>query len=138
MSVKSLILAIVLSIISLSSFAEVVNINKANATTFQYYLKGIGLKKADSIINYRTKHKAFKTIEEIKKVHGIGNKIFNNIKKNISLTEGVVSLPMTQNKPVKKTLINETKVITEKETKKTRIKIEEKKTEIETEASDTE
>lgn len=126
MSVKSLILTIILSIISLPSLAEVINVNKANAVTFQYYLKGIGLKKANNIINYRTKHKAFKTIEEIKEVHGIGDKIFNNIKKNLSLTEGVISLKMTQDEPVKKTVVNE------KETKKTSVKIEVKKTEIET------
>ncbi len=102
MSVKSLILAVILSILSLSSFAEVVNINKANAGAFQHYLKGIGVKKAESIIKYRTEHKRFKRVAEIKEVRGIGEKIFKKIKKNLSLTEGVVSASKTKNKVVKK------------------------------------
>jgi competence protein ComEA len=135
MSVKSFVFAIVLSILSLPSFADVVNINKANAVTFQYYLKGIGLKKANSIINYRTEHKEFKTIEEIKEVRGIGDKIFNTIKKNLSLTKGVVSLQTSEETDVKKTPISKKKATAEKKLKKKSEKNEEKKTETETDTS---
>jgi competence protein ComEA len=108
MSVKSLILVVVLSIISPSSFAEVININEADAATFQYYLKGIGVKKAESIIKYRTEHKRFNTVAEIKEVRGIGKKIFKRIKENLSLTEGVVSVSKTKTKVIKKKVKNKT------------------------------
>ena len=98
MRVKSFILAVVLSMVSLSSFAEVVNINKADAAVFQRYLKGIGVKKADRIVQYRIEHKRFKSLAEIKEVSGIGEKIFNKIKSNLSLTEGVVSISKTKTK----------------------------------------
>lgn len=88
MYIKSLILAVALSLLPMSLFAEIVNINKADAATFQRYLKGVGEKKAQSIIEYRTDHKAFKRIDEIMEVRGIGKKIFNKIKENLSLTQG--------------------------------------------------
>ncbi|MCK5917545.1 MAG: helix-hairpin-helix domain-containing protein [Cocleimonas sp.] len=114
MSIKSLILAVVLSVISLSSFAEVVNINKANAATFKHYLKGIGAKKAESIVKYRTEHKRFKTVAEIKEVRGIGDKIFKKIKENLSLAEGVVSVSKTKTKTVKKKVKKADEVVEDK------------------------
>jgi competence protein ComEA len=122
MQVKSLILAVVLSIISLSSFAEVVNINKADAAAFQHYLKGIGVKKANSIVQYRLEHKRFKSLAEIKEVSGIGEKIFKKIKSNLSLTEGVVSLSKTKAKVIKKKV--KSKAVINKVEKKAEKKID--------------
>ncbi len=48
-------------------------------------LKGIGSAKAKSIIEYRNKNGAFKSIEELKKIKGIGDKIFESIKDSITL-----------------------------------------------------
>jgi competence protein ComEA len=94
---------VVLSLLPISLFAEIVNINKADAATFQHYLKGIGEKKAKSIIQYRTEHKVFKRVDEIMEVRGIGEKIFNKIKENLSLTKGAISLS-------KKETVKETKL----------------------------
>ena len=132
MSVKSLILAIVLSIISLSSFAEVVNINKAGVAAFQHYLKGIGVKKAESIVKYRTEHKRFKTIAEIKEVRGIGDKIFKKIKENLSLTKGVTSISKAKTKTVKKKAKNK------KTTKKAKKKEEKEAVDTEEDVENTE
>ena len=93
MQYKSLLFAIVLFIFSLPSFAERVNLNKADASAFRYYLKGIGVKKADKIIQYRTAHKEFKSIAEIMEVNGIGKRIFAKNQANLSLTEGEISAP---------------------------------------------
>lgn len=122
MRVKSLILAVLLSIISLSSFADVVNINKADAAAFQHYLKGIGVKKADSIVKYRIEHKRFKSLAEIKEVSGIGDKIFKKIKNNLSLTEGVVSISKTKAKTIKKK--TKSKMVVNKVEKKAEKKID--------------
>lgn len=48
-------------------------------------LSGIGESKAKAIIDYRNKNNGFKTIEEIKKVSGIGNSIYEKIKDNITI-----------------------------------------------------
>ncbi|GEM_PF-6216659 len=58
-----------------------VNINTATAEELMT-LKGIGEKKAQSIIEYRESH-AFERIEDIMEVSGIGEKTFENIKDNI-------------------------------------------------------
>jgi competence protein ComEA len=43
-------------------------------------VKGIGEKKAESIIAYRQEHGNFQSIDDLKNVKGIGNKIVNVIK----------------------------------------------------------
>jgi comEA protein len=58
-----------------------VNINTATAEELMT-LKGIGEKKAQSIIEYRESH-AFERIEDIMEVSGIGEKTFENIKDSI-------------------------------------------------------
>ena len=48
-------------------------------------LTGIGESKANLIIEYRNQNGGFKTIEEIKNVKGIGDKMFEKIKDNITI-----------------------------------------------------
>ncbi len=55
-----------------------ININTASVEQLTT-LPGIGEKKATEIINYR-ENKKFKTIEDIKKISGIGDKTFEKIK----------------------------------------------------------
>ena len=49
-----------------------VNINTASAAEIQDKLDGIGAKKAQAIVDYRTKNGAFLSIEQLKEVSGIG------------------------------------------------------------------
>nr|CAA6826535.1 MAG: Unknown protein [uncultured Thiotrichaceae bacterium] len=72
--------------------ADMVNLNKATAAALQENLKGVGEKKAQAIVAYRTEHGAFKTLDEIKEVKGIGDGIFKKIKVDLSLTEGVTGV----------------------------------------------
>lgn len=69
----------------LGSFLFGVNINTASKSDLME-LKGIGEAKAKAIIDYRAK-KPFKSIEDIKNVKGIGDKIFSNIKNDISVSD---------------------------------------------------
>jgi len=101
MKLSTLFFALILSFISFSATAEIVNLNKANAGALAYYLNGVGEKRAKEIVQYRKDHKKFKKIEEIKQVKGIGDVIFNSIKNNLSLTRGVVSAPQKMPKPKK-------------------------------------
>ena len=48
-------------------------------------LNGIGESKANAIINYRNENGKFSNIEDIKKVSGIGEALFNKIKDNLTL-----------------------------------------------------
>ena len=49
-----------------------VNINTADAPTLARELKGIGIKRAEAIVEYRQKHGQFKSIDELTLVKGIG------------------------------------------------------------------
>lgn len=48
-------------------------------------LNGIGDKKADQIISYREEQGGFKTIDDLKQVQGIGDKIFAGLKDSITV-----------------------------------------------------
>jgi competence protein ComEA len=61
-----------------------VNINTANLKALSG-LKGIGPERAKRIIDYRTKNGSFKSIEDLKKVKGIGDKIYSQISSQISV-----------------------------------------------------
>ena len=60
-----------------------ININTASLEELQT-LNGIGESKAALIIEYRTSNGKFKSIEELKNVKGISEKIFSKIKENIT------------------------------------------------------
>ena len=56
-----------------------ININTATVEELTA-LKGIGEKKAHSIVEHRKEAGPFATIEDLKNVKGVGGKIFNKIK----------------------------------------------------------
>ncbi|MDI6698430.1 MAG: helix-hairpin-helix domain-containing protein [Candidatus Saccharicenans sp.] len=64
-----------------------ININTASAAELQN-LPRIGPKVAQRIVDYRTQNGPFKKIEDIMKVRGIGEKVFNQIKDLITVGEG--------------------------------------------------
>jgi len=49
-----------------------INLNKAGAKEIAKALKGVGMKKAQAIVNYRKQHGDFKAVEELASVKGIG------------------------------------------------------------------
>jgi comEA protein len=61
-----------------------ININTASLEELQK-LPRIGPQVAQRIINYRKENGSFKKIEEIMKVRGIGEKIFNQLKDLITV-----------------------------------------------------
>ena len=69
----------------LASFAfSFININNATKTELMK-LPGIGVTKATAIIDYRTKQ-PFTSVDELKNVKGISNRIFNNIKDDLTIS----------------------------------------------------
>ena len=62
-----------------------VNINSANAAEIAASLKGIGLKKGQAIVDYRNKFGAFKSVDELTAVKGVGEKTLQKNRHKISL-----------------------------------------------------
>ncbi len=80
-------------------FAGPVNINTADAATLSRELKGIGMKRAQAIVEYRQKHGPFKTADELALVKGIGPAA---IAKNRDLIRTDAQLPKgAQNPPAR-------------------------------------
>ncbi len=63
---------------------DLINLNTATASDLQK-LNGIGEKKAEQIIAYRQEKGAFKSIDELKEVSGIGDKTFAAIKDQLTI-----------------------------------------------------
>jgi competence protein ComEA len=63
----------------------VVNINSATKDQLQE-LHGIGATKAQAIIDYRQKNGPFKSVDDIKKVDGIGDATLQQIRKELVLS----------------------------------------------------
>jgi competence protein ComEA len=61
-----------------------VNINTADEAALKS-LKGIGEKKAKAIIEYREKNGSFKTVDDLAKVKGIGDKQLGKLKDQITI-----------------------------------------------------
>ena len=68
-------LSTALLLISSLAFAGPVDINSADAQTLASNIKGIGVKKATAIVEYREKNGPFKSVEELANVKGIGSKL---------------------------------------------------------------
>jgi competence protein ComEA len=54
-----------------------VNVNTADAATIAASLNGIGTVKAQAIVDYRQKHGAFHSVDELAQVKGISQKLIN-------------------------------------------------------------
>ena len=70
---------------SFNAFAEPVNINKAGAQEIANSLNGIGIKKAEAIVEYRKKNGKFNSAGELTNIKGIGEKTVAKNKKDIKL-----------------------------------------------------
>jgi len=62
-----------------------ININTADADILAASLKGVGLKKAQAIVAWRTEHGQFKSVEELLEVKGVGSAILAKNKSAIKL-----------------------------------------------------
>jgi len=66
-----------------AAFAKV-NINTATVGEL-VTLNGIGKVKAEAIVAYRTQHGKFQTVDDLAKVKGIGSKIIEKIKPEVTV-----------------------------------------------------
>jgi comEA protein len=64
--------------------AAMVNINTATVDQLTA-IKGLGPKKAQAIVDYRKDNGAFKSVDDLKKVAGISEKLFASIKPQVTV-----------------------------------------------------
>lgn len=86
-SIISIVLCTVLTIASFSVFAVPVNVNKADTALIADSLPGIGIKTAEKIVQYRDENGAFKQVDDLLLIKGIGDKKLNKIRSDIKLED---------------------------------------------------
>jgi competence protein ComEA len=74
MRIMRKVLPVAALLLPLIGFTEPVDINTADAATISNSLKGVGMSKAEAIIEYRKKHGPFKNADELSLVKGIGER----------------------------------------------------------------
>jgi competence protein ComEA len=94
---KKLFTALVLVFTIGGTAMAAVNINTATKEELTT-LKGIGETRAQEIINYRTKHGSFKTVDDLGKVPGIGPGILKQIRSNVTVSGKTVVEPTADTK----------------------------------------
>ena len=82
---KKLLLGLLVWITAMGLAFGAVNINTATKEQLDA-LKGIGPTKAQAIIDYRTKHGPFKSVDDLEKVPGIGPATLKDIRKDVTVT----------------------------------------------------
>jgi competence protein ComEA len=95
------LLALAFACVAVDVPAGPVNINSADAATLARELKGVGLKRAQAIVDYRTKHGPFKSADELVLVKGLGRKA---IDKNRSDIRFDAAKPVVKPSPVGSTM----------------------------------
>jgi competence protein ComEA len=88
---KSVVTALMVCLLATGSLfaqqmAALININTADEATLAT-MEHVGNVRAQAIIQYRQENGPFKTVEDLKKVRGIGDKIFDGIKAKITVSD---------------------------------------------------
>lgn len=86
---RTALLGLVMLVAAPSAFADLVNINKADAQTLQTNLTGVGAVKAKAIIEYREQNGPFTSLDDLSNVKGIGAATVDKNRDNMSLKTGV-------------------------------------------------
>ena len=82
---RSIIQALIASLLPVAAWAGPVNVNSADASTLARELDGIGPAKAQAIVEYRQKNGPFRTADDLLKVQGIGQKVLDQNRANIRI-----------------------------------------------------
>ncbi|HTE41611.1 MAG TPA: helix-hairpin-helix domain-containing protein [Steroidobacteraceae bacterium] len=83
---RLLALAIISALFAGVTTAGPVDINRADAVTIAKELNGIGTSLAKAIVDYRDKNGAFKSVDDVSKVKGVGMKVLEKNRANIKLS----------------------------------------------------
>lgn len=67
------------------AWAAPVNINDASAEEIAEALRGVGIKRAQQVVDFREKHGRFRSVEQLREVKGFGGKTFDLNRHDIRL-----------------------------------------------------
>jgi competence protein ComEA len=81
----SLLVGLAALLLPLCLLAGPVDINTADAKTIARELKGVGLSRAQAIVEYREKNGPFKTADDLANVKGVGTKVVEQNRSNIKV-----------------------------------------------------
>ena len=79
------LLGFIAGLMPLLSLAGPVNINQADAATLATELSGVGLSKAQAIVDYRERNGQFAVADQLLNVKGIGPQVLESNRENILL-----------------------------------------------------
>jgi len=85
MKMVKIVLFSLVMLFSSMVYAGLVNINQADAPTLASELKGVGDKKAQAIVDYRTQNGPFASVDDLQNVKGISTKTIENNRSNLSI-----------------------------------------------------
>ena len=85
MNRTSIVAGLAALLLPLCVLAGPVDINTADAKTIARELKGIGLSRAQAIVEYREKNGPFKSADELAQVKGVGMKVVEQNRPNIKV-----------------------------------------------------
>ena len=80
------IAALALLSVPILAFAGQVDVNTADAETIAAELNGVGLSKAKAIVEYRTKHGPFQSVDDLSLVKGIGERTVEKNRSDIQVS----------------------------------------------------
>lgn len=85
---KAIFISLLLCLFALPAWAaDTVNINQASAQEIADALQGVGMAKAEEIVRYRDSNGAFKHVDELANVKGIGLATIDKNRELITLGE---------------------------------------------------
>jgi len=84
---------LIASLLPVFAWAGPVDINKADAATIAKELNGIGLSKAQAIVAWREKNGSFKSVDDLRKIKGIGAKTLEKNRSNIRVEAAAAAAP---------------------------------------------
>jgi competence protein ComEA len=102
---KKILLGLITFVLSMGMALAAVNINTASQQELES-LKGVGPAKAKDIIEYRKANGNFKTVEDLAKVKGFGDKSVAKLKPSLAVSgttvvDAVPAKPAKAEKPAK-------------------------------------
>ena len=89
-------------LIAATAIAGQVNINTADAATLSRELKGIGDAKAAAIVDYRQKHGAFRSVDELTLVKGVGQKLIDQNRADLRVDKSTAPVVAVKPAPPRK------------------------------------
>ena len=93
--IRKMLLTFACWLVVTSTALAQININTASPEQLDG-LKGIGPTKAQAIVDYRRQHGAFKTVDDLQNVPGIGPGILKGFRKDVTVGGATQPAPLAQ------------------------------------------